>query len=110
MGVRVIHSKTFKTDVKFDVLDENGKPEQMKFVAEFKRLSRDEVQEMLNTCGNDSEMCRLVLVGWKITRLDTGEDWPYTPENLEEYLAQTGYAGATMLRFMDTVGASRGKP
>lgn len=109
MGVRIGVSGTYKTQVKGEVMAEDGKKEELSFTAEFKRLKRDAIATMIEECKNDAEMCRRVLVGWKLTRLDTGVEWPFSPENFEEFLNEPGYAGLTMIRFMETVGANRSK-
>src|SRR5436853_403992 len=105
MGVRIVTSKTFKTPVTFTELDEDGKEIKQSFVAEFKRLNRDEVAAVVKL-GSDSAMCREILVGWKMED-ETGAAVDFS--RLEELLTKPGFAGCVTLEFMEKVGASRVK-
>jgi hypothetical protein len=109
MGIRINVSKTYKTPVKYTVLLPEGKPEPQSFVAEFTRLNREQVQEMVESKAKDSEMVRQVLVGWNMKNIDTGESIDFTKDTLEECLKIPGWAGVTIMVFFDTVGANREK-
>lgn len=109
MGVRVNFSETYKTPVNFTILDAEGKKEACSFIAEFKRLKREEVRAGVDAARNDSDWCREVLVGWKMQDLDTKADIPFSSEALEAFLMVPGAAGVTVLTFMETVGANRQK-
>ena len=109
MGVRINSSKTFKTPVNFVVLTAEGKPENWSFIAEFKRLTTEEVAEVLDEDTKDKEKLRKVLVGWKMEDLETKEDTPFTPDNFDFFCSVPKAAGNTMLRFLEMVGANREK-
>lgn len=109
-GVRFkVTTGTYKTDVKFVVLSPEGKEEQMSFQAEFKRMNQDDVKAMVKASGGDREMARQVLVGWRMRDIDSGESIPFSIDTLEEFLTIPGAGGVTIMRFMETVGASREK-
>lgn len=109
MGVRINVSKTFKTKVEFFIQTGDGKPEPQSFIAEFKRLTREEVGELIESKAKDSEMVRQVLVGWLLKDIDTNEPIEFSKDNLEAFLAIPGAAGVTILKFFDVAGASREK-
>jgi hypothetical protein len=64
----------------------------------------------MEECKTDAEMLPRVLVGWRMKDIDSGESIPFSEATLEAALAIPGFAGVTMLRFMETCGASRQKP
>lgn len=109
MGIRIGSSATYKTPVKFTILDQNGKPEKQSFIAEFKRMDKPEVKALIDNFDSDTEMCREVLAGWSMQNLDTLEDVPFNPQTLESILNIAGLAGVIVLRFLETVNASREK-
>jgi hypothetical protein len=110
MGVRIKDSKTFKAIVNFETTNEAGKREPQFFTAEFKRLPPAEVIDVTSTAQTIDEMVRRVLVGWTLKELDSKEDIPFSEENLDMLLALIpGFGGVIMQRYIDTVGASRGK-
>jgi len=109
MGVRLSASKTYKTQVNFDMINEAGKKEKQSFEAEFKRLTRDQVKDLVESGKSDNEMVSEVMVGWKLTNTDTGEDLPFTDVSRDALLTIPGTGGVTMLAFLETVGASRQK-
>ena len=109
MGVRFTYSKTYKTVVKFNTLNPEGKPEEQFFDAEFKRLTRLEVKGLIDESLNDAEMVRKVLVGWTMTDAETKEVAEFNETNLTLFLELPGAAGVTMMRYLETVGANRAK-
>lgn len=109
MGVRFVQSDKYWTQVRFVLLNEQGKNEEMSFDAQFKRLDREGVADLTSSGAKDADMLRKVLVDWKLKDLDTKEDIAFTDSTFEEFLKIPGAAGVTMLRFLETVGASREK-
>lgn len=109
MGIRLNISNTYKTTVKYTIIDENGKEEKQEFLAEFKRRDQEECKTMIASGKLDAEHVRDVLVGWKCTDLVTGQDIPYSEAMRDALLAQTGVGGTIMQRYLETVGAVRPK-
>lgn len=109
MGVRINLSKTFKMPVNFTVLNAEGKPENWSFIAEFKRLTHDEVKVVIDGVDDDIAKLTQVLVGWKMTIIDTGEDVPFSAESFAEFCSQPKVAGNTFLQFLEKVGGNRAK-
>jgi hypothetical protein len=111
MGVRFKLSQTYRTDVNFDVFDERGKREHLSFLAQFKRLDKEAVKDLVESSkkpgADDTSLLKEVLTGWVLVDLATNDPVPFTPEAFEEFCAIPGAAGLTMLRFFATVGAAR---
>lgn len=109
MGVRFVQSDKYWTQVRFVLLNEQGKNEEMSFDAQFKRLDREGVSELTSSGKKDADMLREVMTGWKMRDLDSKEEIAFTDSTFEEFLKIPGAAGVTMMRFLETVGASREK-
>lgn len=109
MSVKINTSKTYKTQINFDMVGETGKKEKNAFDAEFKRLNRDEVKSLVESGKQDNEMVAEVMIGWKLTDSDSKSDVPFSDESLAAFLTIPGAGGVTMLAFLETVGASRQK-
>lgn len=81
------------------------------FVAEFKRLTRDEVAAAEKASGGDTaSFVRGVVVGWRdVTDADTGEQVPFTPAALDQMLQAPPVALAIMTAFYSSLaGRLRG--
>ena len=109
MSVRLNTSKTYKTTVKFNLTTETGKEEEQSFEAEFKRMSREEVEAMIESGKKDAEMLADALVGWSMTNADDKTPVPFNDDTFKAFLTIPGVAGVTMMRFIATVGASKTK-
>ena len=109
MSVRLNTSKTFKTKVRFNLTTETGKDEEQSFQAEFKRLSREDVEALVQSGKKDAEMLADVLVGWDMTNADDKTAVPFNDDTFKAFLTIPGVAGVSMMRFIETVGASKTK-
>ena len=109
MGVRINTSKTFKTQVTFNMVLESGKKEEQSFEAEFKRLSREQIEELIGTGKKDDAILAEVLIGWSMKDSDDKSDIPFNDETLAAFCTIAGASGVTVLRFIETVGASKTK-
>ena len=109
MGIRLNISKTFKCKIKYTLQTEEGKTEDQEFLGEFKRLSQEEVKELINSGKSDVDMVREVLVGWKATDLETHQDVPYSEEIRDALFKQTSIGAVIFLRYCEAVGAARPK-
>lgn len=109
MSVRLNFSKTFKTKVDFNLVLENGKNEAQSFEAEFNRLNRDQVNDIVTSGRKDADIVPDVLVGWSMKDADDKTEIPFNPETLAAFLSIPGAAGVTLLRYIETVGASKAK-
>lgn len=71
------------------------------FVAEFKRMTRDEIAAVEKGSGGDTAaFVRSVMVGWRdVTDADTGEQVPFTPAALDQLLQAPPVALAVMRDF-----------
>ena len=109
MGVRINLSKTYKTQVTFNMVLENGKNELQTFEAEFKRYTREQVEELVGSGKKDGEMLAEVMIGWSMKDADDKTDIAYNDASLAAFLTIPGAGGVTMLRFIETCGASKAK-
>lgn len=109
MGVRIKTSKTFKTPINFFVLTEQGKQENWSFTAEFKRLSVDEVKELVAEKLEDEAFLKRVLVGWTMVDIESNSPIEFNDENFAEFCQIPKVAFNTALQYLDKVGASREK-
>lgn len=109
MAIRINVSKTFKTQVVFNLHDEKGKVDPQSFEAEFKRLTREQIEEMISSGKKDGELLAEVLVGWGMKDADDKSDIPFNEQTLAAFLTIPGAGGVTMLRFLETCGASKAK-
>lgn len=109
MGVRINSSKTYKTPVNFETIDAAGKKENQSYIAEFKRMTQDEIIAMREECKDDRAMAKRVLAGWTMED-EAKAPFEFNDENLETVCNNiAGFAGVTVLRFAETVGANRTK-
>lgn len=81
-------SKTYKYDVSISMLDESGKSVKSEFTADFKRIDRKTLDDMLGKgkskkAWSDDEVYNEVLLGWAGIEDAEGKDLPYSSENKE---------------------------
>jgi hypothetical protein len=111
MGIRLKRiDGTFRTTVTYWIQGANGKSEEQSYVGEFKRMDLDEVKELRDSGKPDLELLLEVLVGWKASEVGSKEEVPFSPEIVRQVATEyPGFAGCSVLRFLETVGASRQK-
>ena len=98
MGVRFKLSDTFTVkDVAIPVTDERGDTDEMTLDAVFKRKTYAECQAL--KVRTDIEVANEVLVGWKATDEESGQDVPFNAETKAALLSVASAAYHVSLAF-----------
>lgn len=109
MAFKRTQNPTFTTVVTVNIANDRGGFDKSTFVAKFKRLSVDALDALRNEGLSNEEAVRRVLVGWEMKDADTGEDVPFTQENLEAALQITPTPYATAQAFFECSHGARSK-
>jgi hypothetical protein len=68
------------------------------------------VKELRDSGKPDVDLVLEVMVGWEATEVGTSEKVPFSAEVVTQVATEyPGFAACVMLRFLETVGASRQK-
>lgn len=86
MAFKMTQKPTFTATVEVQVPNDRGGFDRNTFVGTFKRMAMADVDQMRYDALTNEEVARKVLIGWEMKDGDTGEDVPFTRENLEAAL------------------------
>ena len=86
MAFKMTQKPTFTAVVTVNIPNDAGRFDKSTFVARFKRMTQAEVEGMRLEGLSNEEVARRTLVGWEMKDADTGEDVPFTQDNLEAAL------------------------
>jgi len=111
MAFTIKKRESYQWTVEHVISKEDGKPEVMRFNAEFKALSKSKVKELAERIGNgmkDDEFLDDALIGWSGLKDETG-DFAYTDSNLERLLESfPGLAGSIYTAWFESVSGGLG--
>lgn len=107
MAFKRTQTPSFSTPVTVKVPNDRAGFDKNTFVAKFQRPSTDDL-ETLRGLPNE-ELVRKQLIGWELKDEETGEDVPFTKENMEAILQIQPTPLATALAFWETVNGARTK-
>ncbi|CAM8626972.1 hypothetical protein MCEMSHM24_02702 [Comamonadaceae bacterium] len=107
MGFKRTQSPTFGTEVVVNVPNDKGGFDRNTFFAKFKRPSGKERESLAKL--THEELLRKQLAGWDMKDEDTGEDVPFSAENLEAALEVLPTPLAAAMAFWETVNGARTK-
>jgi hypothetical protein len=107
MSFRFKQKETFAVEVTVNVANDRGGYDKNKFVAKFKRATLDELTE-LRTLQND-DLVRRQMVDWELKDTETGDDVPFTKDNLEAALQITPTSSMTAMAFWEGANGARVK-
>lgn len=107
MAFKRTTTPTFRAEVKVNVANEQGGYDENTFTAIFKRADTEE-QKSLRLMANEA-LIKRQLVGWEMQDAETGEQVPFTAENLQAamLISPTPYAIATA--FWEQISGARAK-
>ena len=84
MPFRLNQSKSYKYDVVFNYLDENGYEKKQTFKVKFKRLNKKDREAIQsNNYDSDTQLLEEFLLDWDGVQDEKGEEIPYTINNLQ---------------------------
>lgn len=109
MAFKRTQKPTFTTKVTVNIPNANGGFDKSTFVAEFKRLTADELVALRELGLSNEDVLRKVMVGWQMTDEDTGEEVPFNKAELEAALQILPTPHCTALAFWETVNGARSK-
>ena len=109
MAFKLTQTPTFKTPVTVNIASDKGGFNKSTFVAEFKRKTCDELNDLRSLNLTNDELVRKVLVGWDMTDEDTGEAVPFNQATLGAVLAISSVPLACTLAFWESVNGARSK-
>jgi hypothetical protein len=107
MGFKRNQSPTFGTEVVVNVPNDKGGFDRNTFFAKFKRPSGKEREALAKL--THEELLRKQMVGWTMTDDETGEDVPFSADNLEAALEVLPTPLATAQAFWECANGARAK-
>ena len=107
MAFKLTQKPVFTTPVVVNIPNDKGGFDRNTFVAKFKRPSAAERDELAGLSHQD--LVRKTLVDWEMKDGDSGDDVPFTQDNLEAALQILPTPLATAMAFWETVNGARTK-
>lgn len=109
MAFKRTQKPTFTTPVTVNIPNDKGGFDKSTYVAKFKRPTQDEITEIRNLNLSNEDMVRRMMVGWEMKDEETGEDVPFSRDELEAALQVLPTPLATALAFWESVNGARSK-
>lgn len=106
-------SPTYFAEVTLRVPVDAGKVTTFTFDAELRRLTQAEHDALMERARrdnlSDSEVARVLMVGWRKVRGADSAELPFTPESLGQLLQVAGAGTAICRAYLDSVGQAAAK-
>ena len=99
MAFKLTQTPTFKANITIDIASEKGGWEKSHFIAEFKRVTADDLDRMREM--PNPEVMREVLTGWANVLNDDNEPIPFTTEHRDAMLAIPAALAALTVAFWE---------
>lgn len=85
MAFKVAITPSYKTKIIVEILNMNGKHDKSDFMAEFKRFTTEELDDLRKL--PQKEVLKEVLIGWSGLLDENNDALPFSPANYEALLA-----------------------
>lgn len=113
MAFKLKVSETYTAPVTVEIPTNGGKFEKQTFIAEFKRLNRTALREIIQAAADrsrdDREIVDDVLVGWSGITDENGDELEFTPENADRVFEVVQVVPAIVSAFFATITSAKEK-